>query len=143
MHFYLEYELRRAKISKAFFNWTIECYVNTMCTKSFKMTSVWHLFLFIIIYLNVFSCVFSSMKNKATVKLIHWITVREDTYKMNEPDPCLPLILPPRYRLRDLILGDYAFNDDGERWVDLILYIVYIIYKLFKKFVFWQNLFFR
>ncbi|KAK0086993.1 hypothetical protein PV325_002003 [Microctonus aethiopoides] len=34
---------------------------------------------------------------------------------MNEPDPCLPLLLPPRYRLRDLILGDYAFNDDGER----------------------------
>ncbi|KYM81698.1 hypothetical protein ALC53_07861 [Atta colombica] len=34
---------------------------------------------------------------------------------MNEPEPCLPLILPPRYRLRDLILGDYAFNDDGER----------------------------
>ncbi|XP_048506831.1 potassium channel subfamily T member 2 isoform X20 [Athalia rosae] len=34
---------------------------------------------------------------------------------MTEPDPCLPLILPPRYRLRDLILGDYAFNDDGER----------------------------
>lgn len=23
--------------------------------------------------------------------------------------------LPPRYRLRDLIMGDYAFNDDGER----------------------------
>ncbi|KAG7203438.1 hypothetical protein KM043_013504 [Ampulex compressa] len=40
----------------------------------------------------------------------------EDTQvTMNEPDPCLPLILPPRYRLRDLILGDYAFNDDGER----------------------------
>ena len=37
------------------------------------------------------------------------------TTMMNEPDPCLPLILPPRYRLRDLILGDYAFNDDGER----------------------------
>nr|KAF7416895.1 hypothetical protein H0235_011426 [Vespula pensylvanica] len=37
------------------------------------------------------------------------------THTMNEPDPCLPLILPPRYRLRDLILGDYAFNDDGER----------------------------
>ncbi|CAG5099601.1 Protein of unknown function [Cotesia congregata] len=35
-------------------------------------------------------------------------------YGLNEPDPCLPLILPPRYRLRDLILGDYAFNDDGE-----------------------------
>lgn len=25
--------------------------------------------------------------------------------------------LPPRYRLRDLIMGDYAFNDDGERSV--------------------------
>jgi hypothetical protein len=23
--------------------------------------------------------------------------------------------LPPRYRFRDLILGDYAFNDDGQR----------------------------
>jgi hypothetical protein len=23
--------------------------------------------------------------------------------------------LPPRYRFRDLIMGDYAFNDDGER----------------------------
>ncbi|KAK9738911.1 hypothetical protein QE152_g9513 [Popillia japonica] len=23
--------------------------------------------------------------------------------------------LPPRYRLRDLFMGDYAFNDDGER----------------------------
>lgn len=39
---------------------------------------------------------------------------------MNEPEPLtlppiLPLILPPRYRLRDLILGDFAFNDDGER----------------------------
>lgn len=23
--------------------------------------------------------------------------------------------LPPRYRLRDLLLGEFAFNDDGER----------------------------
>lgn len=23
--------------------------------------------------------------------------------------------LPPRYRFRDLLLGDFAFNDDGER----------------------------
>lgn len=23
--------------------------------------------------------------------------------------------MPPRYRLRDLLLGDFAFNDDGER----------------------------
>lgn len=30
-------------------------------------------------------------------------------------DTVTPLPLPPRYRLRDLILGDYAFNDDGER----------------------------
>lgn len=22
-----------------------------------------------------------------------------------------------RYRFRDLLLGDFAFNDDGERWV--------------------------
>lgn len=25
------------------------------------------------------------------------------------------LSLPPRYRFRDLLLGDYAFRDDGER----------------------------
>ncbi|GFS74803.1 hypothetical protein NPIL_47891, partial [Nephila pilipes] len=23
--------------------------------------------------------------------------------------------MPPRYRLRDLILGDFAFGDDGQR----------------------------
>lgn len=23
--------------------------------------------------------------------------------------------VPPRYRLRDLLLGEFAFNDDGER----------------------------
>lgn len=28
--------------------------------------------------------------------------------------------LPPRYRLRDLIMGDYAFNDDGVRSVQII-----------------------
>lgn len=27
--------------------------------------------------------------------------------------------LPPRYRFRDLLLGDFAFRDDGERWVTL------------------------
>ncbi|KAG5891927.1 hypothetical protein JTB14_030072 [Gonioctena quinquepunctata] len=26
-----------------------------------------------------------------------------------------PLPLPPRYRFRDLIMGDWAFNDDGQR----------------------------
>lgn len=25
------------------------------------------------------------------------------------------MALPPRYRFRDLLLGDFAFNDDGER----------------------------
>lgn len=25
------------------------------------------------------------------------------------------LVMPPRYRFRDLLLGDFAFNDDGER----------------------------
>lgn len=25
------------------------------------------------------------------------------------------MTLPPRYRFRDLLLGDFAFNDDGER----------------------------
>lgn len=36
---------------------------------------------------------------------------------MNETDPLTrpTLNLPPRYRFRDLILGDFAFNDDGER----------------------------
>ncbi|GLV33943.1 hypothetical protein CBL_11173 [Carabus blaptoides fortunei] len=34
-----------------------------------------------------------------------------------EKEVVVPPPLPPRYRLRDLILGDYAFNDDGERSV--------------------------
>ena len=29
--------------------------------------------------------------------------------------PPLAKPLPPRYRFRDLILGDYAYADDGER----------------------------
>lgn len=28
--------------------------------------------------------------------------------------------LPPRYRFRDLLLGDFAFTDDGQRWVTSI-----------------------
>lgn len=27
----------------------------------------------------------------------------------------IKLSLPPRYRFRDLLLGDFAFNDDGQR----------------------------
>lgn len=30
------------------------------------------------------------------------------------PDPLMPPALPPRFRFRDLLLGDYL-NDDGER----------------------------
>ena len=29
--------------------------------------------------------------------------------------PKMTTSLPPRYRFRDLLLGDFAFNDDGER----------------------------
>lgn len=29
--------------------------------------------------------------------------------------PVAKMIAPPRYRFRDLILGDFSFNDDGER----------------------------
>uniref|UniRef100_A0A1A9ZGB1 Uncharacterized protein n=1 Tax=Glossina pallidipes TaxID=7398 RepID=A0A1A9ZGB1_GLOPL len=28
--------------------------------------------------------------------------------------PAATMIAPPRYRFRDLILGDFSFNDDGE-----------------------------
>jgi hypothetical protein len=32
-----------------------------------------------------------------------------------DKDSLEKMSLPPRYRFRDLILGDFAFNDDGER----------------------------
>lgn len=63
---------------------------------------------------NLLLCAILERYKKATLEELSRF---ENTfYTMNEPDPCLPLILPPRYRLRDLILGDYAFNDDGERY---------------------------
>lgn len=30
--------------------------------------------------------------------------------------------IPARYRIRDFLLGDFSFNDDGERYVDLYIY---------------------
>lgn len=30
-------------------------------------------------------------------------------------------MIAPRYRFRDLLLGDFSFNDDGERWVEFLL----------------------
>uniref|UniRef100_A0A6P7FSL4 Potassium channel subfamily T member 2-like n=1 Tax=Diabrotica virgifera virgifera TaxID=50390 RepID=A0A6P7FSL4_DIAVI len=41
------------------------------------------------------------------------LLARENREK--EMESVTPLPLPPRYRFRDLILGDWAFNDDGER----------------------------
>ncbi|CAG9856055.1 unnamed protein product [Phyllotreta striolata] len=38
-----------------------------------------------------------------------------DRNKEQDMEPITPIPLPPRYRFRDLILGDWAFNDDGER----------------------------
>lgn len=32
--------------------------------------------------------------------------------------------LPPRYRFRDLLLGDFAFTDDGQRWVTSISVVI-------------------
>ncbi len=36
--------------------------------------------------------------------------------------------LPPRYRLRDLILGDFAYADDGERFVFSIIDFFYLAF---------------
>ncbi|XP_017780483.1 PREDICTED: uncharacterized protein LOC108565489 [Nicrophorus vespilloides] len=41
--------------------------------------------------------------------------------------------LPPRYRLRDLIMGDYAFNDDGERFGLFASAIGLVMEFLFRK----------
>lgn len=50
----------------------------------------------------------SAEKSKQTMdeSVLEGLIDDENTAKMN---------LPPRYRFRDLILGDFAFNDDGER----------------------------
>lgn len=34
---------------------------------------------------------------------------------IDDNDGVPKMSLPPRYRFRDLLLGDFAFNDDGER----------------------------
>lgn len=35
--------------------------------------------------------------------------------------------LPPRYRFRDLLLGDFAFTDDGQRWVTSINFVLFSV----------------
>jgi hypothetical protein len=42
-------------------------------------------------------------------------TSTDDVFNAADESECNKMALPPRYRLRDLLLGDYAFNDDGER----------------------------
>ena len=40
----------------------------------------------------------------------------DDIVRISSDDQdCDNMSLPPRYRFRDLLLGDFAFNDDGER----------------------------
>lgn len=36
----------------------------------------------------------------------------------------LPRLIPTRYRIRDFLLGDFSFNDDGERYVDCVIILV-------------------
>lgn len=39
-----------------------------------------------------------------------------------------PRLIPSRYRIRDFLLGDFSFNDDGERYVrKFIMTILYIL----------------
>jgi hypothetical protein len=45
-----------------------------------------------------------------------------------EKEACPPL--PPRYRFRDLIMGDYAFNDDGERSVSPSAQLVFGVFRV-------------
>lgn len=39
-----------------------------------------------------------------------------------------PRLIPSRYRIRDFLLGDFSFNDDGERYVDPI-YIHHVMLR--------------
>ena len=42
--------------------------------------------------------------------------------------PKMTTVQPPRYRFRDLLLGDFAFNDDGERLVLLLSSVFFFIF---------------
>lgn len=44
------------------------------------------------------------------------VTTLEDVgHDLLSDENDIKLSLPPRYRFRDLLLGDFAFNDDGQR----------------------------
>jgi hypothetical protein len=39
----------------------------------------------------------------------------DDVFQAASDDLDNKMSLPPRYRFRDLLLGDFAFTDDGQR----------------------------
>lgn len=39
----------------------------------------------------------------------------DDVFQSADDSEQNKMSLPPRYRFRDLLLGDFAFNDDGQR----------------------------
>lgn len=39
----------------------------------------------------------------------------DDVLQSTDDSEFNKMSLPPRYRFRDLLLGDFAFNDDGQR----------------------------
>lgn len=46
----------------------------------------------------------------------------DDVFQPPPDDLESKMSLPPRYRFRDLLLGDFAFTDDGQRWVTSIVF---------------------
>jgi hypothetical protein len=39
----------------------------------------------------------------------------DDVFQSSDDSEFNKMSLPPRYRFRDLLLGDFAFTDDGQR----------------------------
>lgn len=39
----------------------------------------------------------------------------DDVFQSTDESELHKMSLPPRYRFRDLLLGDFAFTDDGQR----------------------------
>lgn len=56
----------------------------------------------------------------------------DDVTNSADESECLStkMSLPPRYRFRDLLLGDFAFTDDGQRWGCFYSPIKMILYAL-------------
>lgn len=44
----------------------------------------------------------------------------DDVLQSADDSDLQKMSLPPRYRFRDLLLGDFAFTDDGQRYVTLL-----------------------